>query len=184
MNKDNLKCLRELHKENSLFLNKAMLAIPAVSAPILLGFLSQGCGLLVSILIIIGAVSFTVSVLVLLYSCFLSEEAINQLTDGNENSSEKLNNKIKLYNKIAFWCIVSGFILAFASITLFQVNKEKTAMVSSKSNSGVAMDGLPIPASLYTKKRSPIPQSDLSVNSKTVSPIPSKSTQSSKNSKK
>ena len=56
-------------------------------------------------------------------------------------------------------------------------------MANSKSNSGVAMDGLSIPASLYTKKRSPIPQNGLSVN-ETISPIPSKPAQNSKNSKK
>ena len=186
---DKLKCLRELHKENSLFLNKAMLAIPAVSAPILLRFLSQGCGLWVSILIIGGAACFTLSVLMLLYSCFLSEEAIDHLTSGNQDSSMKLNNKLKLYNKLSFWCIVSGFILAFVSIIFFQINKEKTAMANSKSNSmvgvpGVAMDGMSIPMSLYSKKELPIPQNNPNANNETVSPRPSKPAENSTNSKK
>lgn len=153
-----------------------MIAVPSVAIPLLLGFLSQGNRPLLNSLIVTAAGCFIISVLVLLHSCFLSEDAIDNLTDGKIEESQKLNRTIKNRNKFAYWITVLGFIFTFISAILIVTqhtykNLEKIPMstndknISSDALKMYLQGGHSLPKDCYpttssaSQKGIPIPQS-------------------------
>lgn len=115
MDDESKKFLNGLYKENSLFLNKAMLAIPAAAVPVFLSFLNKMDHCIFSAIIILSSMCFTIAVLFLLHSFFISEKAIDTF-DEDKEESKRLNDKTKRRNKLAFNFIVLGFIMGFIAI--------------------------------------------------------------------
>jgi hypothetical protein len=156
MSGDNDNFLKELYKENSIFLHKVLFAVPYVSIGFMISFFDkENIKPLVFIIIFISILSFLASTIVLMLSFFSAEKAIDFLEEQN-----KLNKK---QIKCSYKLIVVGMVFGFFGLTLNGVYN----MTDSKEKKVIRVpvnDGLSIPDSMYKKeipqkKGIPIPES-------------------------
>ncbi len=122
----NSNFLKELHKENSIFMNKAIFGIPAIGAPLVIHaiFNLPDCFVITKVWLFLTLVLFLISVGILLLSFFLSEKAIEELEKAKQSDkknehlkkSEKAQNQVKWINISAAVCIVFGFITIIIAI--------------------------------------------------------------------
>ena len=117
------KILLELRKENSAFLNKAMLAIPAIVGVALLPMmplLKDGHG---KNGIFVGLIFFIFSVLALLFSYFTSEEAIDARLRDNETQEVIFDGRTRKLHIASYLLIFLGFICIIFGVYSIEIKK-------------------------------------------------------------
>lgn len=152
--------LCDLHKENTLFLNKAMLAVPALMLPLLFPLYEKTPTNSGKIFLLGAIASLGISVLLVLYSFFTSEEAIESIEKANIKNLEKtgkgrkyylhavrLNDRVKNQNKWVFGFIVAGFVCSLAAVAvpfILTYTPTKGDIMTDKQKQAHGQDGLTI----------------------------------------
>ncbi len=121
--------LKELHKENSIFMNRALFGVPAIGVPLIVHtIIGMACySILTKVCFFLALIFFLISVGILLWSFFISEKAIEELDNANNpnlkeekkkhlNLSEKALKSVKHINTFAFILVVAGFIAIIIAI--------------------------------------------------------------------
>jgi hypothetical protein len=163
MESDN-KFLKNLHSENTAFLNKALFGVSAIGIPVVIRILAEAVNscVVVKISLLFAMFSLITSTGILLWSFFISEEAIEDLEDQKNESSSNKNKLVKKLNKLAFYCVLFGFLAVCVAAIFFTFSKSQ-ARIDVMNKGKLVNDGITIPKSEYnkvSKKGLTIPKSE------------------------
>jgi hypothetical protein len=108
--------LQELHKENSIFMNKVMIGIPSVGVPVVVKILSDANDLSKTdaTFYTLSTLLFVLSVILLMYTFFVSEDAIDAVDSGDLTKGESKNNLVKRLHLASFYMTTVALLLILA----------------------------------------------------------------------
>ena len=109
--------LYDVHKENSVFLNKALLSIPSALIAVLLTSFNDfqnGCS---KIFVVLACIIFFIAIVIMIYSFFQASSLLNrQLSE--EATHEEVVDSLDSGNIVASVIVVFGFLCVIIAISL------------------------------------------------------------------
>ena len=108
----------DLHKENTIMLNKALFWCPVVHIFIFITQLSKYDSKIATFFMLLSICCAILSILFFLYSFVVSERAIDSLEEESGDDSVKLNYQVKMLNNLTMCLIFSASLFGIMSLFL------------------------------------------------------------------
>jgi hypothetical protein len=188
MSNNRQQTLWELHKENSLFLNKLLVGIPATSIPLLFTAINDAKDRLSHWILLVTLIIVGFTLFLLIHSFFVSEKAIEAVDQNKYKKANILNKRTKRYNFVSMIMLCVSFCLIVILFVMQGYRKEIDNMTAKDGKRTFNTDGLSLPPSFV---KNPTPPSKVNVtNGITIptsilnpkpTPNPSPPTESSSN---
>jgi ABC-type Fe3+ transport system permease subunit len=147
MSNNRQQTLWELHKENSFFLNKLLVGIPATSIPLLFTAINDAKDRLSHWILLVTLIIVGFTLFLLIHSFFVSEKAIEAVDQNKYKKANILNKRTKRYNFVSMIMLCVSFCLIVILFVMQGYRKEIDNMTAKDGKRTFNTDGLSLPPS-------------------------------------